>query len=409
MLDFKSHRKDTDINQGSQAEDSLIFPSDFEKNIYPECIKFGIYERDGLSITDAKKFVESTASDYKDRVIQIYNERNGASNGDLNVPGLDNNVNLGFGQGEFTTGLPPSGRTKKDSTLSSLAGDVLDQNLNQNKVYGEGGDQSFIESNASALEARKGLATKLKRNIFLNMPNTVSFNESAAWEGAEMGIVGALLEGDSGGAKNQIAAGMLGHMSTAAGAGIGALGGKLFGALGMGSLIGAATGMMGKASLADKFSSLTNRTTNPFKEQTFNGVDFRKFSFSFKFEARNETDLMTIRNIIQAFRAYSKPSFGTGDSDGMFKYPHEFHIEFLTTDINGSSWETNEWLPALKYCVCTGIKTDFGEGTWKSFQGGHPTQISLSLDFAETEIITEQDVFGVTTVGRFKGGNKGSF
>ena len=60
--------------------------------------------------------------------------------------------------------------------------------------------------------------------------------------------------------------------------------------------------------------------------------------------------------------------------------------------------------------MCTAVNTNFTGTGWRSFKGGAPTEITLQLTFSETEIITGEDVFGQTRVGRFavpagEGGN----
>ena len=89
----------------------------------------------------------------------------------------------------------------------------------------------------------------------------------------------------------------------------------------------------------------------------------------------------------------------------MFAYPKEFRIEFLTID-DDNAYETNKYLPEIKYCVCTAVNTNFTQQGWKAFDGGAPVDISLQLTFQETEIITNEDVMGKTSVGRFKESNR---
>ena len=384
MIDFSNSKNEDDIEQDSY--ESLIYPSDFEGHIYPECIKFGIYEREGVSLKAISTAIEAGVGHGKERVEQ--------------------EVELGKIQSEImnhSTGQPTSMTIEElESAVASNKGTGADGRAIIMESINAAGATGIVDKLDKGIALRKGLATKLKRNIFLNMPDVISFNEAATWEGTNMGVVGAMMDNNFKGAGASMVAGGFGALSAAAGAGIGSIAGSVLKKGGMGGLIGGITGFM-NPSLGDKFESITNTKSNPYKEQTFQGVDFRNFSFSFKFQARNDGELIVIRDIIQSFRAFSKPSFGGDESTtGMFKYPHEFQIEFLTLSSNGDL-QTNVWIPELKYCICKNVKTDFGESTWKSFQGGHPVQISLSLEFTETELITEEDVFGDTAVGRFKG------
>jgi hypothetical protein len=387
MIDFSNSKNEDDIEQDSY--ESLIFPSDFEGHIYPECIKFGIYEREGVSLEDVSTAIEAGATHFTKRLKQ---------EGELGA--------LETQQQEMDD-HPDQFTIEQKQALSNSLGNNNGTGANGRAIIKESikvaADTGIVDKLKSGIALRKGLATKLKRNIFLNMPEVISFNEAATWEGTNMGVVGAMMDGKWEGAAASMVSGGFGQLATAAGAGIGSMAGKILKKGGMGGLIGGLAGFAGSGSVGDKFESITNTKSNPYKEQTFQGIDFRNFSFSFKFQARNGSELIVIRDIIQSFRAFSKPSFGGDESaTGMFKYPHEFQIEFLTLSSNGDLI-TNEWIPELKYCICKNVKTDFGEGTWKSFQGGHPVEISLSLEFTETELITEEDVFGDTAVGRFKG------
>ena len=141
---------------------------------------------------------------------------------------------------------------------------------------------------------------------------------------------------------------------------------------------------------------------NPYKEQTFQGVGFRSFDYSFILKPRNFDEVETIRDIITTFRAHSKPTFENGKGDsGVFAYPKEFRIEYLTLN-EDDDYVTNPYLPEIKYCVCTAVNTNYTAQGWRSFEGGAPVDISLQLTFQETEIITSEDVMGNTSTGRFR-------
>jgi len=336
---------------------SLVYPSDYDPKFFPECIKFGIYEREGISLKDAGGIITTAAGSATAALQEAKEKGAGVSTSDERTKTADGAIAVG-------------------KVGKKLASDVY----------------THIKD---GMEARKNLATKLKRNIYLNMPDTVAFNETASWEGSNLGMVGAVLNSDA----SSLVPGAAGQAATAAGGVSGAILGMTLGSAAVGGVAGLMAGsLMGGTAIGDAFSAVTNVTANPYKEQTFQGIDFRAFTFSFKFRARNQSEIMVIKSIIESFRAFSKPSFKEGT--GLFSYPHEFQIEFLTHI--GGSLETNEYLPSLKYCICDNVTTNYGEGTWKSFKDGAPTEISLSLGFKETELITHEDVIGKTGHGRFK-------
>ena len=248
------------------------------------------------------------------------------------------------------------------------------------------------------------------------MPASVQYNEKIDWESRDLGIVGGLLNNESG--YGQLESGLLNKVGSMAGGAAGAILSKIFGTSGMaGSAIGAVMGS--DSSLQSGFDSTFNIKANPFKEQTFQGVGFRPFEFSFTFRARSAAEMDAIQRIITVFRGFSKPAFKES-TVGTFEYPHEFRIEFLrytepanTTntrlganfkDMSYQRLETNSNIPEIKYCICTGVNTNYtGSGGWNSFKDGAPVDITLQLTFEETEILTQNDVFGKTQSGSFKG------
>ena len=234
------------------------------------------------------------------------------------------------------------------------------------------------------------------------MAKEVTFNDSVSWAGTDLGGMGALLQGEvvAGGAAAALSMAALGASS----AGGGILG-KILGS----SVGGTIAGVLAADGLQKGIESAVGIKANPYKEQTFEGIDFRKFSFSYMFQPKNQTEVNDLDTVIRSFRAYSKPSISEV-SNGIFNYPHEFQIEFLTHDSGGQdTLETNIHLPELKYCICTNVSTNFATREWRSFDGGAPVEISLQLDFEETELITQEDVLGNTKVGRFSTGKKRKF
>lgn len=345
------------------------FPSDLQNIMfYPEQIKFSIYRRLGIDlqvlkktiVTDAKKFVNSPKA-----------LKEAQESGDAEA------IRKAEEQAKKTTGEQVIDTGKK----------VLNR----------------IEE---GIKLRQGLNTvdNLKSTIYLPMPKENAFNESISWASSELGAVGAVMSGDLQGAA-------AGTALASAAMGMGGAAGGILGSIMGGGVGGAVVGALASDGVQKGIESALGIKKNPFKEQTFEGIDFRKFSFSWTFNPASETEVLDLHNIIQTFRALSKPSFTEGKG-GIFNYPHEYQIEFLTYSGNtgalgrgkqvDETLDTNPYLPQLKYCVCTAVNTNFATKEWRSFQGGAPIEVSLQLDFEETELITEGDVRGSTSVGRFK-------
>ena len=351
------------------GDNSLLFPQDMDQQFYPESIKFGIYERQGVSYSALKKKVgEST-----DKLVKFFNSSSGGTGGGTGISEL-------IEKGEAIV-----------ANISTSIGTKSVQNTNN---VGASTD-STSSSSSSKLQKNKSVEKHLK-SIYLNMPSSVVFNESVGWQGADLGVIGALKTGNM---KAALENGLLSNAGAILGGGALALGGGI-----AGGIIGS---VLGGGALQSGIESTFNVKANPYKEQTFQGVDFRSFDFTFTLRARSQTDVNLIQKIIRAFRQYSKPTFETSSDHSVFSYPKEFRIEFLTIDGN-NSYITNKYLPEIKYCVCTSVNTNFSGTGWRSFEDGAPVDVSLQLTFQETEIITGEDVIGSTDVGRFKAPSDGA-
>ena len=386
---------------------SLIFPQDMEKDFYPEAIKFSVYERAGVSYNEVRTSIKglynigegflkagSARVQSKDQIEQLTNEINKTSIPDKE--GIERKNAIKARANLETSKLAAEGRLKDaDAQLKSGGESVVD--------FGRDlGSRLSTLKKDNTLENTK---TRHLKSIYLAMPESLNFAEGVDWQGTDLGVIGGLKAGafDK---DNALDYGVL----TGAGAALGGAGGLAASLIpGISGLAGTIVGaVLGGSGLQSGIESAFSVKTNPFKEQTFQGVGFRPFDFSFTFRPRSESDVNVVQNIIQTFRAYSKPTFK--DAAGtIFKYPKEFLIEFLTIGVD-NSYETNTYIPQIKFCVCTAVNTNFTGTGWRSFKGGAPTEITLQLTFSETEIITGEDVFGQTRVGRFavpagEGGN----
>ena len=362
--------EDTDTDKETTA--TLIFPRDIGRPFSPESIKFAIYTREGASY-----------SKVRDAVIDAANAglaAAGVLKGSFQAVSEAGNADKGIVTEQQSKRVTDSGGNvvKKTADFVKTTGGVLDKE--RQRVKGEASVDNHIQS------------------IYLNMPNSVVFNEAVEWQGQDLGVIGALKNGATAGEAAEV--GLLGNAGALLGGVAGALTSALPGISGIaGTVVGAVAGSGG---IQGGLESTFNVKANPYKEQTFQGIGFRTFDFTFALRARSDHDVSVIQDIIRSFRMHSKPTFENGKGQsGVFGYPKEFRIEYLTLD-DDNSYITNDYLPEIKYCVCTSVNTNFTQQGWRSFEGGAPVDISLQLTFQETEIITSEDVDGHTEVGRFK-------
>jgi hypothetical protein len=369
----------------------LVYPIDMDgQSFYPESIKFTVYKRESASLEASAVTVKNQWNELKkqfgsEAIKKIVNDKDGADENNV-ASNKQKDAMKALNADDFTgNGLKVIQNFISYIENKTLAG-FLGTGIK--KVFSsltEGLNLKNIRENLETLDY-----------IYLNMPNEISFAEPVAWEGHDLGMVGAF-----GKKSANLSTGLLSNFSNIIGGGTGALIGALGGLKYAGG--GLLLGMLGGTSMQKGMESSFANIGNPYKEMTFSGIGFREFSFNFVFRARSQTEVKVVQNIIQAFRRYSKPTYAN-DSSGILNYPEEFYIEFLTKKENEDKFVTNEYIPQMKMCVCKGVTTNFSsQNTWRSLQGGAPVEISLALAFEETELVTAEDVMGATNIGRFAG------
>jgi len=284
--------------------------------------------------------------------------------------------------------------------------------------------------------------------VYLNIPQQLSTAYNANFSTVDMGaagVLGAQLVGQLGGAaqgRSINAENIKQQLQAAAAAALPEFAYKQ-GANLINSMAGAAGLTAGSGDPAALQALTSGRIMNPFTEQVFNGVSFRQHSFSFKMFAHNQREAQEILNIILYLKKGAMPKFGeanmaevqgllnagsaavssaTGSStpstatDGALngftmagaylEVPDRFQLEFVRLDTES---DTISKLPHYKFqpCVCTNISVNYTpDGQYVSFKDailnlatttGSSAQIfvpavEISLDFAETKILTQNDI-----------------
>lgn len=357
---------------------SLHYPTDLGVGFtYPDCVKISIGTNPGVSLGPLTEQVKQIARTGQNSRIDALNKELNALVG-ADVPQIQKIEELSaeitklkkrFSTKELSVGL---------NDLASITGEAF-----------KGGIETLKRGLNNLREGQKKNVFTFLQSIYLPMPENLVYNEPIDWTGTDLGMMKAGADALLGkaGSDNALGSAALGQAGNVLAGGAGAIVSKLLG----GGLLGGAVlgGLGGGNALQGAIESNLRIKANPFKEQTFQGVGFRPFEFSFVFNARSQTEVNTIRKIINTFRKYSKPSLESAES-AIFNYPAEFQIEFLTLFQGG--WIDNEYVPKLKQCVCKSVNTNFTTAGWKSFEEGAPTTITLQLGFEETDIITSGDV-----------------
>ena len=216
----------------------------------------------------------------------------------------------------------------------------------------------------------------IKDSIVLYMPDDISVNYKANYEGAEIGLLVAggtsiadFMKGNTGGADMAKGMGLQFAKTIEPLIDFGTLGT----AQGLNALIQRKSGL----------------AAAPMMEMVFQGVDFRTFNYSFKMTPRNREEAREVKRIIDTFTFHMLPEkLGTG-TPLAFRVPSEFTIRYMYRGMN------NNYLNKMTFCALTDMKVEYGAGEkFVTFrpdeQGAPPVQTNVSLTFQELEIIDKR-------------------
>lgn len=128
------------------------------------------------------------------------------------------------------------------------------------------------------------------------------------------------------------------------------------------------------------------RAVNPKKEQAFQGVNFRTFSFSYTFAPRSLAEAEIVKRIIYEFKYHMHPEF-LNPSAFTYVYPSEFDIVYY----NGPN--ENQYLHKHTSCVLESMSVDYTPNAlFSTFDNGMPTQINVTLTFKELLAATKETI-----------------
>lgn len=208
---------------------------------------------------------------------------------------------------------------------------------------------------------------RLKSAIALYIPNQLNARYSANWGEVDTQMVSAFAKG-----AKEIGAALSGDVSAKR---TGGLVGEVLAAAAMQTAPGgAAAGVM--AGLA----------ANPKKEQAFNQVDFRTFTFEYQFSPKSSAEASNVMNIIRAFKYHMHPEFTTKDAF-LYIYPSEFDITYY--------FKNKENLNIHRHtsCVLTEMNVNYTpNGLFTTFDDGMPTQINVTMTFKELLLLSKETI-----------------
>ena len=249
-------------------------------------------------------------------------------------------------------------------------------------------DLSKSNRNSAALQGFSSThqtTTRISDSIALYLPPNVAETTTARYEDTPTGVLGVaaqdIIEGfESFEMKDFERTGKI------AGRAISVVAQEILKNLG-GGFVEALTGTEGVVPLANK---VFGRAENPFVEVFFNTMNIRTFTYNFNFAPRNEDETKEIQQIIQLFRFHMAPEM-QASNNRYLTLPSEFDIHYMYKAEDGNGYE-NDYYGRIGTCVLENVSTNYTPNGVKSFADGAPTQITMSLTFRETELLTKEKI-----------------
>ena len=247
-----------------------------------------------------------------------------------------------------------------------------------------GGEDITVGKSAANSVLTGGLQTHstVTGGVALYMPPGIKSSYSAETGHSELGLAGMA----AGTISKTLGAGSTEASVTEFLKGIG--GGALSAARKMAIGIGES---MGLGDISGAITKVTATAENNFSEAVFERINPRQFSYTFSLMARNKDEAQDIQKIIKFFKFHMHPELDTSSGGRFFRVPSEFEIHYAYND------QKNNFLHELSRCVCNSVEVDYGGGDFQTFrqfdnEGAAPVNVSLSLAFTETTVLTKREI-----------------
>ena len=209
---------------------------------------------------------------------------------------------------------------------------------------------------------------RLKTNITLHMDGPPSVKYGVNYQDHDLGVLGGFLSSSASSSNSLInQAEAMGNLA----------------ALQLMKIPSVLPGF-GSSNYADIAQFGAKVKTNPFREVFFEGVDYRRFNFKYKFLPKNERESLAVLNIINTFKEHMHPQLS---ADGFFYiYPSEFEIKYFYNN------KENGYFNKIAPCALTDMQVDYGGEQFSTFSNGAPTEIDMTLSFRELELLTKESI-----------------
>ena len=271
---------------------------------------------------------------------------------------------------------------------------------------------------------------RIPEKCYLHVPTSLSFNDNVSVGSSNLGTVGALglsaLNYDNPGmVSNFFAAGLEygKDFFTSIGLGIPGLSGDRKNSISdeaarlSAQRLSGFLPVPGQDAIQSAVTVASQTIANPNTRSTFQNVNIRTFSFSFKFIPLSREESTEVENIITFFRkflypehAYLKkedPNNPGSNSTAVpvgYKFPPLFDIK-VGYDINGNGRYENLPNMEIHYCYLTAVTHNYNPQSASFYEGGKPTEIDFTLAFTEYRTLSRSDV--TNEYGRTKDASDG--
>ena len=257
-------------------------------------------------------------------------------------------------------------------------------------------DQIFLTPNSRYQQSKYGQAggvnsvykttTRITDSVALYLPPNVSDQTSAGYSDASTGIIGLVA---AGGGKFLDAMRRNDYQEAAS---------QLIGgvkAISEEALIRSSAGIVdlisgGEGDTLGLANKVFGQAMNPYMEVIFDSMAMRNFTYNFTFAPRNAQERDDVQDIIKLFRYHMAPEL-KGSQHRFLTLPSTFDIHYMYQHSKDYASENN-FYSKIATCVLKSCDVNYTPNGVKSFQDGSPTQITMSLSFQETELLTKQSI-----------------
>ena len=243
-----------------------------------------------------------------------------------------------------------------------------------------------LRTGVATVAREKGTTKRITDSVALYLPPNVQDNTSARYEDTATGVLGLGAKAglgfiDAFAAKDYDAAAKIFAES----------GGVFAAEVAKRAGAALAEGAAGTEGALGLFNRVFGRADNPFMEVLFNTMNIRTFTYNFNFAPRNEDETAEVQKIIQLFRYHMSPEL-QGANSRYLTLPSEFDIHYMYHAKDGTSYE-NDYFNRIATCVLENVAVNYTPGDKvRTFQDGAPTQITMTLSFRETELLTKERI-----------------